>query len=366
MKFSNPFNVKKVTGYQAVAGAATFGIPQRFVSGGVNQMNSVIQRIQELLRNYWAPTTSPFGKLAVLGDLFFTTDYALKKCSRGDRDFVNGEQDLMVLYKTIVDELCKAFRCSVNVLPQKLEDYWGRVLTKHGADIDTRGVEKGAQPTVAAYLTRAEVDKFRIRFHGGTAYMRDRRYWEFHSPNPHWVPANSAGIGWAYGPGAPVGIAPMMFPGYAGFALSMGREFYMAPHQGCFDRNNFFHSSYLAGDSVLCTGTIQIENGFVKGVANDSGHYQPSLDHLLNVAQTLKMQGCFMPSIVFHAIEASVPSSARTNPPGVVYTYNGDRWLAVAGDVLLQLRSGGTGLYDRHESNLANIRRRLPAGAVAP
>src|SRR5205823_5961883 len=105
----------------------------------------------------------------------------------------------------------------------------------------------------------------------------------------NWVLANSSRVGWTDGRG---NKAPrMMFPGYAGFALSMERQLYMAHHRGSFNKDNFFHSSYLSGDAVLCTGTINIVNGVVKGLCNDSGHYQPTLEHLVNVVRTLQMHG---------------------------------------------------------------------------
>jgi hypothetical protein len=358
---------KKVTGYQAVAGANPSGLPAKFLSLGRTQGNPVFARMDELLAAFHSGSTSDWGKLAVLGDLFFTTDYALKKCSRKDPAFVNCETDLMNVYKTIVDKLCRAFACSVNVLPQKLEEWWGRVLTKHGHHVDTQAVPTGAQPTVAQYLTRAEAEKYRLRFSGGTVYMRERSKGNMADgiATPLWVPADSSGIGWTDARGM---TAPqMMYPGYAGFALSMSREFYMAHHRGCFNEKNFFHSSYLAGDSVLCTGTMEIRNGRVLNVANDSGHYQPTLDHLLNVAQTLKMQGCDLSQTIFHAVWASLSPYAQSGAAtvGTTYQYQGQWWFAINGNTLLTWRGTGRGLVERNAANESNIAKRLPSGAKA-
>lgn len=342
----------KTSGYQQVSGGLDLGIPRALPSPFKKGLHPAVDRLFELVAAYHLPTTSPWGRLAVLGDMYFTCDFALRACGKYPVLAVL-VPSLEVLYRTIVDSLCRKFDCAVNVLPQRLEDWWGRVLTKHGHEVD-------AQPSVAKYLTRAEVEKYRLSFSKGAAFMRERM--ANNAVKANWVAANSAGIGWTDARG--VKAAPMMYPNYAGFALSMGREFFMAHHKGCFHKDNFFHSSYLAGDAVLCTGTLHIENGVVLGVANDSGHYQPSLDHLLNVAQALKMYGCNLDAVVFHAMWDSLSPGMKATPPGVPYQYGGRWWVAVNGTTLLNLRSGGTALLDRNASNQANIAKRLPKGAV--
>jgi hypothetical protein len=140
----------------------------------------------------------------------------------------------------------------------------------------------------------------------------------------------------------------MMQPGYAGFALSMGRELFMAHHRGGFHKDNFFHSSYLSGDTVLCTGTILIKHGSVQGLINDSGHYQPTIEHLVNVLQTFRMQGVDVSKIWVNA----APKSWKEN--GVLQNKWGGWW----GSEVLNSRGGGHGLYQRAAANQANIANR--------
>jgi hypothetical protein len=245
------------------------------------------------------------------------------------------------LFLTVVDQLCRAFNCTVNFLPQMLEECWGRVLTEHGHAVDTQIVPVGAMPTVAKYLDRAAAECYRISFRSGLAYVRALP--NFYS----WVLANSSAVGWTDGRGKK---APqMMFPGYAGFALSMDRRMYMAHHRGSFNQDNFFHSSYLSGDAVLCTGTILIENGVVKAIANDSGHYQPTLEHLVNVIRTLQMHGANISKLEVYA----APYSWRDNT-GTVQKQWGSFW---ATDVLTTRGSGGA-LYQRMQANQNNIKSR--------
>ena len=78
-----------------------------------------------------------------------------------------------------------------------------------------------------------------------------------------------------------------------GYSMSMDRRIYIGPHRAGFDGpySNFYHSSYLAGQTVLCAGEMKMKNGIITEVTNDSGHYQPSLTHLVNVLEALRMYG---------------------------------------------------------------------------
>lgn len=311
--------------------------------------DSILQRIDECLRVYPGPIDG-WDRLALLGELYFATDFFLKRAPRvGTPQFVNRVPTVEQLFLTVVDMLCQAFNCSVNYLPQKLEECWGRVLTHHGWKVDTQFGEPeykvGAPSPVATYLTRAQVEKYRLRFYGGSVQMHDPK------SMTKWIPADSRGIGWQ---DARLVHPQMMLPGYAGFAMSVGREVYMARHKGCFHKDNFFHSSYLSGDTVLCTGTMLIENGMVKGVKNDSGHYQPSIEHLVNVAEMFRMHGLNLAAIKFTAVKYSWRDSN-----GKVGNYE----VTTTGDKLLTLRGGGGGLKERVNRNEANVAERGGGGA---
>lgn len=326
--------------YQAVQGAST--IPT--VTAWLNQTKDkggrdpLMTEIDECLR-FYATARDGWNRLALLGQLYFATNYYLKRAP-GVAPKPQRETAVNQLFLTVVDMLCKSFNCSVNFLPQMLEETWGRILTKHGHHVDTQSAKPGAPSKVAIYLDRADALKYKLRFNGGKAFMRDRAKFTT------WIPANSADIGWTY---APQIKSEMMSPGYAGFALSMDRELFMAHHRGGFSKGNFFHSSYLGGNAVLCSGTIHIEYGLVKGIANDSGHYQPSHDHLLNVVQTLKMHGCDMNILYVW----STPHSWKDDK-GVIQT----GWGCCSAPEMLRRRGTGYGLYQRMDSNQAQIAQR--------
>ena len=357
---SAPTKVTYSGGYVPVNGAKAElpGVPLWESQVGVFKATQpLIQTLCDYLKAYHTckgtDVASGWDRLAILGQLFFAADHWLKLASKSpdDANYKLPQAAVLGLYVNVVDKLCQAFKCSPNVLPQALEEWWGRALTPHGYAVDNKlwrfdgkdwvprprnADEIGKFPDVAQYLSRAELENYRLRFDNGIAMMRSR------TDAGKWVVANSAGIGWSCGDKT----APrMMDPGYAGFALSMGREIFMAHHRGSFDEDNFFHSSYMSGQSVLCTGTIKIINGKVKAIRNDSGHYQPTVDHLVNVVQTLAMHGVKPADVTVRA----VPYSWKQH--GVVQTTE----LRRQGDELLRLRGGGGGLYQRMEANAQNV-----------
>jgi hypothetical protein len=363
LDISSPKSVKHVGAYMAVNGAAA-ELPKvtawEAQVGVFKATHAPIRTLCEYLRAYHdrsgTDVSSGWDRLALMGQLFFVTDHWLKMASKSPDVGVYKltTPPVTSLFLTVVDKLCKAFQCSPNVLPQALEEWWGRALTEHGYTVDNalwqqqghtwvprprKPEEVGKFPDVAQYLSRAEVENYRLRFDNGLAYMRSR------SDPGRWVLAHSESIGWSCGDKT---LPAMMDKGYAGFALSMGRELFMAHHRGSFDKDNFFHSSYLSGESVLCTGTIKIVNGRVKAIRNDSGHYQPTVDHLLNVLQTLAMHGVKPADVTVRA----VPYSWKDK--GVVQTTE----LRRQGDELLRARNNGGGLYARMEANAQNIAHR--------
>ena len=53
----------------------------------------------------------------------------------------------------------------------------------------------------------------------------------------------------------------------------------------------FNHSSFCAGNDVICAGTIVIDDGMLVYIDNQSGHYKPDRDQLLMAIGTLHHEG---------------------------------------------------------------------------
>jgi hypothetical protein len=49
----------------------------------------------------------------------------------------------------------------------------------------------------------------------------------------------------------------------------------------------FNHSSFNAGQDVICAGTLTIQNGVLQSIDNNSGHYKPGRTHLFNCIDVL-------------------------------------------------------------------------------
>ena len=301
---------KKISGYRPFRKQTLNILPRQFTpnrSGGALDVRAraAVGQLNAFLTAYHKPSGDDLEKLAILGELWFLLERTLRLLHH-----VKDQKILTELYQVIVDKLCKQFDCTVNVLPQKLEDYWGRELGGHGRIVDDAWGRTGYNPNgdCATYLSAVDREQYRLRNKGGRLEMRDRsRPWKIdsHTPVPPWVPADSRDIGWSQ----PASGRDMMLPGFAGFALNMSRDFLMARHRGGFSKDNFFHSSYMAGNTVLCTGTIHIVEGNVIAVANDSGHYRPSVANMAQVARTLKMFGFDVSRTLFLLVPGSVPDA---------------------------------------------------------
>src|SRR5262249_56532973 len=74
------------------------------------------------------------------------------------------------------------------------------------------------------------------------------------------------------------------------FIMTLDREIFMTKHEFHPPTpGNNFHSSYNGGKPVTMAGTILIENGVIKGVRTDSGHYKPGLHNLTTFLWALTM-----------------------------------------------------------------------------
>jgi hypothetical protein len=224
--------------------------------------------------------------------LFFTTDTWLRLEKKGAENIDPARYlPVYALFKYIAGQLCKLWDVTVNVLPQKIEEKFGQEISTYGRNKDKELTYDPQKPLPKVkYLTRLEAKKYELVF------GNDRRAYQYAWWDPEmmekWelVPADSS-----RSPGLKDGPAelPVFTNNLCGYSMSMDRRFYIGPHRAGFDgaSSNFYHSSYLAGQTVLCAGEMKIINGIITEVTNDSGHYQPSLTHLVNVLETLSMYG---------------------------------------------------------------------------
>lgn len=53
----------------------------------------------------------------------------------------------------------------------------------------------------------------------------------------------------------------------------------------------FKHSSLLGGDDALAAGRMNVTQGKITTIDNDSGHYHPEVRHMVNLLQRLSIYG---------------------------------------------------------------------------
>jgi hypothetical protein len=225
--------------------------------------------------------------MEALSELYYALDFWLKEAGRGSSQVCTGRAAVVQeLYVLVVGKLCETTGLTVNLLPRWLEETFGKGMTTHGYQKDHRDRN-------AKYLTAGEVQKYRLSFNKGVAYQEA---WWIHSHALVLVDTVTNTQAAAAG--------KTMFPpqeGHQGYVLSMSRDFYMMQHitpKGEEKGTGQYHSSYFAGETVLCAGTLLITAGKVKTVTTASGHYAPGISHLSNAVATLAMLGVDMDGLV--------------------------------------------------------------------
>jgi hypothetical protein len=209
-----------------------------------------------------------FRKHVIACDLFLTANYWIRSFhEKNPRLEKERYPAVLALFASVVDTLALMLGCSGKRLSDGSETMWGEVQVKNkmveifGKDIIPEKAKSDADDQVKHY------NQLELRLH--RIWFRDGRAFKYSCDKDNilrLMPANSREYyRHATRPGAGEGI-----PNWAPFVMTYERVFYMSRHD-----QGIFHSAYTAGQPVSCAGTMLIENGVVKGIRPDSGHYQP-------------------------------------------------------------------------------------------
>ncbi len=262
--------------FAKVPDAATFK-KDSSVTLGSRSGDALLRRIDQLLEelgNQVAATSlaAEFNTTILYGQLYHAVDGWLKERARGVGSS-GREPAVRALYTIVCTTLAKRANVGISTLPNWLTAAFGRDLSEHGEKLDYEN-------RLAQYLSSTERAKYRIRFNGGIA--QQMQWW---LTRTNWQNVDSArdfsvDAGWR--------------EGHSGYALSQGGDFYSGPHKAAgksVKGGSFFHSSYMAGDTVRCAGTWKIVNGKLLEITDASGHYLPTIKHMLGAIETLKGYG---------------------------------------------------------------------------
>jgi hypothetical protein len=90
--------------------------------------------------------------------------------------------------------------------------------------------------------------------------------------------------------------------GVAGFAMTLNRDLFVSGSHSIRDRNgaaySFYHSSYVSGEDVVCTGCLTAVNGTLTYINNWSGHYKPSPSQVQIVLESLQVRGVDISNVI--------------------------------------------------------------------
>jgi len=273
------------------------------VALAVRNRDIILSHIDLLIDDYQKAGSKISANGLILCDLFLTTNFWVKSLEAGNRLCEKGRyQAMMALFTVVVTKLKKLFEVSSEVaVSNEMKDMFGVGMSKHGYQADSM--------FGAITFDKAQLAKFRIWFKHGLAYQI-----------PWWTSSGSlkrvlAESKYGYADIARPNSGLAQFNDYSGFIMTIERELYMTKHD--FDANktsgNMFHSSYLGWTSrVAMAGTILIEDGRIRGIRTDSGHYQPGLHNLNAFLWALRMYGVPLDSIELFDYKGDSKGSAAT------------------------------------------------------
>lgn len=268
-------------------------------AAGGRGMDKRLQRVDDLLDQY--EKIHPKGtqeSVVHLGVLYYAAEIWLKALDRKDPSVHEGRKaSVNKLYGEVVQELSTQSTVPVNLLPGWLVATFGRGMTEHGVEVDLAHHS-------AKYMDKEEREKFRLEFRNGLAYQQ--KWW---AQSTELVLANSVTVQPIPAHNNPTEITR----GYSGYVLSQAGDFYTNKHMGGATgrRIGQFHSTYFAGEAILCAGEIKIEEGVVKAINTSSGHYQPSKRSMTLALQVLTCLGAYRPDISVKVFELDATSAER-------------------------------------------------------
>jgi hypothetical protein len=177
--------------------------------------------------------------------------------------------------------------------------------------IDMEEVGRKTDRTNGMYpFTANQLIQYRVWFKGGKAYQTD---WWSGKPSLRLRPANSRH---AWNPNDPGAWGTTK--NYGPFVMTMDLEMYMTQHSREF---GVFHSNYVNQKPVLMAGTMLIENGIIKAIRSDSGHYQPNSHEFNRFINHLSALGVHLSNIAVYDWEGKPVDKANRvldkwkNPP---------------------------------------------------
>lgn len=261
--------------------------------------------VGQAIERYWAGTRSagrPKTSLSqavhgsLLADIYTVTGRFMRDISRNTQLRTDNDCALFPLYRALHFAAADVFGVVYGINGDEIEIYLQKQLiglTAHGKHVDEQvGNIFPNQGTISQLVYLSDQEALACRLH-----IKDGRFWIvsargglelFDCSGENFKLDDDRGItNTAY-----LGTEDNNDLGVAGFAMGHNRDIYASFHtnRGA-PKGSFYHSAYMAGREVLCTGCITVVKGKLTYINNASGHYQPNQQQLSLAVQTLRAQG---------------------------------------------------------------------------
>ncbi len=240
----------------------------------------ILARISDLIKEWNAAPES--RKRYLECELYFSTQYwnrneAPKPTQKDAASHVKALFDLVEI------RIAKEFNCpTYGVAPQLQKLY---CCTEQAS-----AIFKDEYDIPHTFQKRGDLEKFKLYF------VQDKAKW-----SPWWennknglVLVNTKDANDAH-KGAAAGQQPLaqsaLGADAAFFVMNRYRDMYAAPHYPRVTDFPMYHSTIPHGQPIQYAGSILIEKGIVRAICDDSGHYKPGVDYVINVLEHFKTLG---------------------------------------------------------------------------
>lgn len=243
------------------------------VTFAIRNQDIILTHIDALIDMYHKCSAEPSRKSLILCDLFQTINFWVKSCKDGSKWTDKARyRAIRDLFDGVLTQLKQVLGVDSDLMvSNEMKFMFGVAMTTDGCDTDK---DKGMKR-----FTEDELAQYRVWFKGGVAYQLP--WWDNSGALKRQLANSSHGYKKMVR-----GDNNFQSKNYSGFIMTLNRELYMTKQDP--DKKHF-HSSYNGGIRVAAAGTIRIEDGRIRGVRTDSGHYQPRLNSLYTFLWALVM-----------------------------------------------------------------------------
>ncbi len=291
--------------------------PQGRVAGDLTNpvvVDAAIERYHVGARQAGAPdnqlSQSIHGSLLV--DIYTVTGQFMRSITRNTQLRTDRDCALFPLYRSLHFAAADVFGNVFGINGDEIDVYLRNQLifmSTHGVGVDTTvGAIKhndanGLKTSRLAYLSDEEALAFQLHVEGGRLMITDGhgQLEPFDCSGPEYQDISKTKKGGFTKTANPArrGKEQNGGLGVAGFSMGLNRNIYARKHSN-YDaaKGSFYHSCYLEGREVLCTGCITVVNGELTYINNWSGHYQPSRQQLSLAVQALRARGVDITNVV--------------------------------------------------------------------